>query len=294
MTVGAAGALNVVVHALCDPGDEALILTPYFAEYLFYASNHGAKAVVIGCDGEFTPDLDELERKITARTKLVVLNSPTNPSGAVYPRSFVEALAEVLTRRGGECGAEIFLVSDEPYRKVLYDGIDYPFPQHAYERTVTVTSHAKDLALPGDRIGYLAVHPAYEGGGALMDAFVFCNRVLGFVNAPAIMQHLVRNLQRVTIDVRGYEEKRDYLYGVLMSAGYQVRKPEGALYMVPESPAPDEMRLVDVLQRHGVLVVPGRGFGMPGYFRVSYCVEQAVLEGAAPGFRAAIEELRPA
>lgn len=291
MTVGAAAALNVVVHSLCDRDDEVIILTPFFAEYLFYASNHTAKPVVVGCDDEFIPDLDELERKLSERTKIVIVNSPNNPSGAMYPGSFIEALGDLLRQKSTEFGSEIFLVSDEPYRKILFDEHVYPFPQLAYERTITVTSHAKDLALPGDRIGYIAVHPGYDDGGQLMDAMIFCNRVLGFVNAPAIMQHLVRNLQTVTIDTADYQQKRDYLYGVLTAAGYEVRKPEGAFYMFPKSPVDDEMQLVAALQRQGVLVVPGRGFGMEGYFRISYCVEQRELEGAAPGFAAAMSEL---
>ena len=291
MTVGAAAALNVVVHSLCDRDDEVVILTPFFAEYLFYATNHGARPVVVGCDEDFTPDLDELEGKLSERTKIVVVNSPNNPSGAMYPASFVDALANLLRAKSAEFGTEIFLVSDEPYRRILFDEHTYPFPQLAYERTITVTSHAKDLALPGDRIGYIAVHPDYDDGGELMDALIFCNRVLGFVNAPAIMQHLVRNLQTVTIDTTDYQQKRDYLYDVLTSAGYEVRKPEGAFYMFPKSPVKDEMRLVAALQRQGVLVVPGRGFGMEGYFRISYCVEQRELEGAAPGFAAAMSEL---
>ena len=291
MTVGAAAALNVVVHALCDRDDEVLILRPYFAEYLFYATNHGARPVVVGCDEDFTPNLEELESKLSSRTKMVVVNSPNNPSGAMYPSSLIEALADLLRAKSAEFGTEIFLVSDEPYRKILFDEHSYPFPQLSYERTITVTSHAKDLALPGDRIGYIAVHPEYEDGALLIDALIFCNRVLGFVNAPAIMQHLVRNLQTVSIDTMDYQRKRDYLYGVLSSAGYEVRKPEGAFYMFPKSPVADEMELVAALQRQGVLVVPGRGFGMEGHFRISYCVEQRELEGAAPGFAAAMSEL---
>ena len=291
MTCGAAAALNIAIRAVCDPGDEVVILKPYFAEYLFYAYNHGATPVVVGCNEDFTPDLDELERKLTPRSKVVILNSPNNPSGVIYGRSFIADLATLLRRKSEEFGTAIYLVSDEPYRRIIYDGLSYPFPQHEYERTITATSHAKDLALPGDRIGYLAVHPACDEAGELMDAFVFCNRVLGFVNAPAIMQHLVRGLQRVTVDVGDYQAKRDYLCDMLTSAGYNVRKPEGAFYLFPQSPVEDEMLLIQALQEEGVLVVPGRGFGMPGYFRISYCVHQAALEGAAPGFRAAIEKL---
>jgi aspartate aminotransferase len=294
MTVGAAAALNVVVHSLCDRDDEVVILTPFFAEYLFYASNHGAKPVVVGCDEHFMPDLEDLEAKLSPRTKMVLVNSPNNPSGAMYPGPVIAELASLLAEKSDEFGTEIFLVSDEPYRKILFDEHVYPFPQLSYERTITVTSHAKDLALPGDRIGYIALHPDYAGsesGSQLIDALIFCNRVLGFVNAPAIMQHLVRNLQTVTIDTTDYQQKRDYLYTVLTSAGYEVRKPEGAFYMFPRSPVADEMELVAALQRQGVLVVPGRGFGMEGYFRISYCVEQRELEGAAPGFAAAMSEL---
>ena len=291
MTVGAAAALNVVIHSLCDRDDEVVILTPYFAEYLFYATNHAATPVVVGCDENFIPDLDGLESTLSERTKVVIVNSPNNPSGAMYPASFIKALATLLREKSAELGAEIFLVSDEPYRKILFDEHVYPFPQLAYERTITVTSHAKDLALPGDRIGYIAVHPDFDDGGELMNALIFCNRVLGFVNAPAIMQHLVRELQTVTIDTTDYQQKRDYLYDVLTASGYDVRKPEGAFYMFPRSPVADEMELVAALQRQGVLVVPGRGFGMDGYFRISYCVEQRELEGAAPGFAAAMSEL---
>ncbi len=292
MTVGAAGALNVVMRALCDPEDEVIVLTPYFVEYLFYAANHGARPVLVDCGDDFMPDFDDLAAKLSPRTKVVIVNSPNNPSGAMYPTAVIEALASLLEAKSAEFGTEIFLVSDEPYRKILFDEHAYPFPQLAYERTITVTSHAKDLALPGERIGYIAVHPDYDDGGQLLDALIFCNRVLGFVNAPAIMQHLVRDLQTVTIDTADYQRKRDYLYDVLTAAGYEVRKPEGAFYMFPKSPVPDELQLVAALQRQGVLVVPGRGFGMAGYFRISYCVEQRELEGAAPGFAAAIAELR--
>lgn len=294
MTVGAAAALNIIIHSLCNREDEVVILAPYFGEYFFYATNHGATPVVVGCDEDFIPNLDELAGKLTARTRLVIVNSPNNPSGAMYSQSFIDDLSRLLDAKSAEFGTDIFLVSDEPYRKILFDEHVYPFPQRSYERTLTVTSHAKDLALPGERIGYIAVHPDYaatDSGAQLLDAMIFCNRVLGFVNAPAIMQHVVRNLQTVTIDTTDYRDKRDYLYDVLTTSGYEVRKPEGAFYMFPKSPVPDELELVAALQRHGVLVVPGRGFGMEGYFRISYCVEQRDLEGAAPGFAAAMSEL---
>ena len=291
MTVGAGGAINVALHALLNPGDEVIILAPYFGEYTFYVYNHMGVPVVVGCDQEFNPDLGELESKLTSRTRAVLLNSPNNPSGAVYSAQVVAGLAELLDRKGRELDTEIFIISDEPYRKIIFDGLEYPFPQRSYQRTITATSHSKDLALPGERIGFLAVHPDCPGGAELMDAFIFCNRVMGFVNAPALMQHVIRKLQAVTVDVEVYRRKRDFLHARLTDLGYRVFKPQGAFYMFPESPVEDEMVVVQLLQRHGVLVVPGRGFGLPGYFRISYCVEDQVLEGAMAGFETAAKEL---
>ena len=292
MTVGAGGAINCVLHALCDPGDEVLILKPYFAEYLFYCYNHSATPVIVDCDERFRPDLTDLASKVTARTRALLLNSPNNPSGAVYDADVLAAIADVLTRASKRYGTQIYLVSDEPYRRILFDGLTYPFPQFAYTRTITVTSHSKDLALPGERIGYAAVHPELPETGELMDALIFSNRVLGFVNAPGLMQRIVRDLQRTGIDVGVYERKRDFLYGGLVGAGYDVVKPAGAFYMFPRSPVDDELRLVDTLFNEGVLVVPGRGFGLPGYFRISFCVDDRDLEGAMPGFRRAMAALR--
>ena len=291
MTVGAGGGINVALHALLNPGDEVIIFTPFFGEYTFYVYNHTGVPVVVGCDPQFNPDLRELESKLTPRTKAVLLNSPNNPSGVVYSVELVAELAALLDRKSREFGTEIFIISDEPYRKIIFDGLEYAFPQRAYQRTLTVNSHSKDLALPGERIGYVAIHPAYPGAGELMDALIFCNRVMGFVNAPALMQRAIRKLQGVTVDVEEYRRKRNYLYDRLTGFGYRVFKPQGAFYMFPESPVEDEMVVVQALQRHGVLVVPGRGFGRPGYFRISYCVEDSVLEGAMPGFEAVAKEL---
>jgi aspartate aminotransferase len=291
MSVGAGGGINVALHALADQGDEVIILAPYFAEYIFYAYNHYAVPVVVSCDDTFTPDLAELESKLTPKTKAVLLNSPNNPAGIVYGESFLRNLASLLERKNTELGIEIFIISDEPYRKLVFDSVEYPFAQKLYLRTITVTSHSKDLALPGERIGYVAVHPDYAGGDELMDALVFCNRVLGFVNAPALMQHMVRALQGVTVDISDYQRKRDFLYDNLTAMGYKMVKPQGAFYMFPKSPIEDELKLIEMLQEHGVLVVPGRGFGMPGYFRISYCVEQRDLDGAMDGFRAVAKEL---
>lgn len=289
MTCGAAGGLNVVLKAILDPGDEVVLFAPYFGEYVYYTDNHGGVAVISPTDEQFQPDLAALERLVTARTKAVLINSPNNPSGAVYTTQRLKELGDLLRQKWTEYGTEIFLISDEPYRRIIYDGLTCPQVFPHYEATIVVTSHAKDLALPGERIGYIAVNPAYEDKQELVDGLIFCNRVLGFVNAPAFMQHAVRALQEISVDVGDYQRKRDFLYSQLTEMGYSVFKPQGAFYMLPRSPLEDDAAFVAELQRWNVLTVPGRGFGSPGYFRISYCLEDWVLEGAMEGFAKAAE-----
>ena len=292
MTCGAGGGLNVVLKTLLDPGDEIVIFAPYFVEYHFYADNHGGSCRVVPPDEDFYPDLDILESSINARTRAVLVNSPNNPTGAVYSAQLLSRLADIIREKEREHGHEIFLVSDEPYRKILFDGAEYPHVFHHHVRSVVATSHSKDLALPGERIGYLAVHPEYEARAELVDGLTFCNRTLGFVNAPALMQHLVRSLQTATVDVAEYQSKRDFLYRHLTDMGYEIVKPRGAFYMFPRSPVEDDVAFTAELQKHNVLVVPGRGFGAPGYFRLSYCVDDRTLEASLDGFRAAFEQSR--
>ena len=284
MTCGAAAALNVVLKAILDPGDEVVILSPYFVEYGYYVDNHGGRAVVVPTDSSFQPDLARLEEAITPRTRAVIINSPNNPSGAVYGAAVIKALGELLLRAGHRLGIQILLISDEPYRRIIYDGLTYPQVFPHYLNTIVVHSHAKDLALPGERIGYIAVHPAYPHKTSLVDGLTFCNRILGFVNAPALMQHAVRALQGISVEVGDYQRKRDYLYGRLVELGYSIVKPQGAFYLFPQSPIEDDAAFVEELQQWNVLTVPGRGFGTPGHFRISYCVEDRVLEGALDGF----------
>ncbi len=289
MTCGAAAALNVVLKTILNPGQEVIILSPYFVEYVYYVDNHGGEAVTVATDSDFQPDLEAIEAAITPDTRALILNSPNNPSGVVYPAEKLRALGDLLSRKQAEHGVEIFIISDEPYRRIIYDGITYPQVFPHYQNTVVVNSHAKDLALPGERIGYVAINPEYPGAEELANGLTFCNRILGFVNAPALMQHLVRSLQGVSVDAGDYQRKRDYLYAQLTELGYSVTKPQGAFYFFPQSPVPDDVAFVDALQEWNVLTVPGRGFGTPGYFRISYCVEDRVLEGAMEGFARAAE-----
>ena len=284
MTCGAAGALNVIFESILNPGDEVVIFAPYFGEFTFYIENHQGRPVVAPTDDAFIPDLATLEGLITPKTRAVLINSPNNPSGALYPEEVVHQLGELLGRKEREFGTEIFLLSDEPYRRILFDGLTYPHIFAHHHASVAVHSHSKDLAVPGERIGYIAVNPEYEGKGQLLNGIIFWNRSLGFVNGPAVMQHAIRGLQGVSVDAAEYQRKRDYLYRELSGMGYQVVKPQGAFYLFPKSPIEDDVAFVDALQQKRVLTVPGVGFGSPGHFRLSYCVEDRVLEGAMEGF----------
>ena len=292
MTCGAGGALNVVMKALLDPGDEVVVFAPYFVEYFFYADNHGGTCKVVAPDERFLPDMGSLDEALSERTRIVLLNSPNNPTGVLYPRPVIDKIAGAVRAAEKRHGREIFLVSDEPYRRILYDGLEYPDVFASYERSIVATSHSKDLGLAGERIGYIAVHPEYPDLGELVDGLVFCNRTLGFVNAPALIQRLVAGLQGATVDVAAYQAKRDFMWGELTALGYEVVRPDGAFYLFPRSPIEDDVAFTDSLREEGVLVVPGRGFGMPGYFRISYCVDDATLQGAIPGFRAALAAVR--
>ena len=290
MTCGAAGALNVVLKTILNPGEEVILFSPYFVEYGNYIANHGGVAKILPTDEHFMPELDALENKIEARTRAVIINSPNNPTGAVYSEELLRQLGKSLRKKEAQFGTEIFLISDEPYRRIIYDGLKYPSPLHHHPRSIIVTSHSKDLALPGERIGYIAVHPDCNQREELVNGLIFCNRTLGYVNAPALMQHLVQHLQQVTVSIAEYQKKRDFLYDHLIRLGYSLIKPQGAFYMFPRSPLEDDVAFVRELQQWKVLTVPGRGFGSPGYFRIAYCVDDRTLEGSLAGFQKAAQK----
>ena len=285
MTCGAAAALNVVLKTILNQGDEVIIFAPYFVEYCYYIDNHGGVARVLPTDEQFIPKLDALEAAIGTKTKAVIINSPNNPTGVVYSEDLMHRLGELLHKKEAQYGIQIFLISDEAYRKIIYDGLKYPSVWHHHPQSIVGTSHSKDLALPGERIGYIAVHPDCNEREELVDGLIFCNRTLGYVNAPALMQHIVQHLQQVTVSVAEYQKKRDFLYDHLVGMGYSVVKPQGAFYMFPKSPLEDDVAFVTELQQWKVLTVPGCGFGTPGYFRVSYCVDDRTLEGSLAGFK---------
>jgi len=290
MVCGAAGGLNITLKTLLDSDDEVIVFAPYFVEYFFYADNHGGRAVAVNTRDDFSIDPEALQAAITDKTKAVVINSPNNPTGVVYTRDNLQALAEVLKSESTKRGRPIYLISDDPYKKIVYDGVETPHLFEFYDHSIYITSHSKDLAVPGERIGFVAVHPQCADAGNVLAGLIFCNRVLGFVNAPALMQRVVGSTQHVTLDVEPYRRRRDLLYKELTRIGYEVVKPQGAFYFFPKSPLADEMEFIRILTDKKVLVVPGRGFGSPGYFRISYCFPDKVIEGALPGLEAAFNE----
>ena len=292
MVCGAAGGLNITLKTLLDSGDEVLIFAPYFVEYLFYADNHGGKAVAVKTHDDFKLDMDALKDALSEKTKAVIVNSPNNPTGVVYSREELKQLAEVLKAHSEKTGKAVYLISDDPYKKITFDGVEAVNILELYENSIYITSHSKDIALPGERIGFVAVHPKCEDAGNLMAGLIFSNRVLGFVNAPALIQRVVKNVQGVTVDVEQYKKKRDFLYGELTRIGYDVVKPQGAFYFFPKSPIDDEVEFVKKLAEKKVLVVPGRGFGCPGYFRISYCLPDSVIEGSIAGFESTFNDFR--
>jgi aspartate aminotransferase len=288
MTVGAGAALNTVLKALLDPGDEVITVAPFFAEYIFYAENHGGRLVVVPPTTALTPDVARIAAAITPRTRAILLNSPNNPSGVIYPASTFLELEAVL----GRAGHPIVLISDEPYRTLVFDDVRPPEVPPLVTRSIVATSWSKSLAIPGERIGYLALSPRMPEAAALFEACAFTSRVLGFVNAPALWQWVVAEVGDEVIDVAPYREKRDLMYEGLVRIGYECVKPQGAFYVFPRTPIDDDVAFVRLLAEEGVLTVPGSGFGAPGHIRISLTVERETVIRALPGFERAFRAAR--
>lgn len=284
MTVGAGGGLNVVIKTLCDPGDEIIVLKPYFVEYGFYAANHGAQIKPIDTTQEFQIDFDQLAKAINSKTKAVLINSPNNPTGVIYPEKSLQQLGELLREKSNELGKEIYLISDEPYKRIVYDNIKVPSVFKYYADSIVVTSHSKDLALAGERIGYAAVSPRSKNRALLQEGLVIALRILGFVNAPALMQRLIPLIGKTMVELTPYQKNRDLLYQHLTQIGFQCVKPDGAFYLFPKSPIDDDIAFVREAQKLNLLLVPGSGFGTPGFFRIAFCYDTAMIERSLPVF----------
>ncbi|HYH02529.1 MAG TPA: pyridoxal phosphate-dependent aminotransferase [Bacillota bacterium] len=290
MTVGAGGALNVIFKTLLNPGDEVLVNSPYFVEYGFYTDNHQGKLVVVKSRPDFQLDLAAIEQALTPHTKALLINSPNNPTGVVYSAEILHELAALLHRKETEYGTTIYLISDEPYSGLVYDGVKVPPVLSIFDHAIVATSHSKDLAIPGERIGYVAINPKIPEADILFNGLVFANRVLGFVNAPALMQRLITDLQGQAAGVDVYQERRDILYNHLVSIGFEVIKPQGAFYLFPKSPIPDDVAFIGSALKYNLLLVPGSGFAGPGYFRIAYCVAKETIERSLPFFTKLAEE----
>ncbi len=290
MTCGAAGGLNVVMKTLLNPGDEVIILAPYFVEYGFYIDNHGGMSKTVKTDDEFKLDLGAIEAAISDKTKAIIINSPNNPCGQIYSEQSLAALGELLDKVSTRLGTSIYLISDEPYRKIVFDGHEVPSIFTAYANSIVVSSYSKDLSLPGERIGYLAVHPDIEEKNSLLDGLTLANRILGFVNAPALMQRVVAELQEVTVDTTIYGRRKELICTILREAGFSFTEPKGAFYVFPKTPIADDVKFVALLQEQKILAVPGVGFGSPSHMRIAFCVPDEVIARSAEGFKRAVDK----
>ena len=286
MTVGAASGLNDILKTILDPGDEVLVFAPFFGEYGSYVGNYDGKLVIVPPDtGTFQPNLEEMEKRIGAKTKALIVNNPNNPSGVVYSEETIRRMAEILERKSREIGHPILVISDEPYRELVYDGVQVPYIPKFYKDTVVVYSYSKSLSLPGERIGYLAISRQVTDWEDVAAAATIAHRILGSVNAPSLMQRVIMRCVDATTDIQVYDRNRMLLYGSLKEYGFQCMKPEGAFYLFVKSPDEDESRFCQVCKEHRILVVPGSSFACPGYVRIAYCVSYEQIERSLPAFQ---------
>lgn len=287
MTVGAASGLNVILKTLLNPGDEVIVFAPYFLEYRNYVYNYDGILVEIAPDtADFQPDLEALYQAVTPRTKAVIINTPNNPTGVVYSAETLAGMADVLRKKQQEFGTRIALISDEPYRELAYDGVVVPYVTKFYENTVICYSYSKSLSLPGERIGYLVIPDAFAESQEVFAAASIANRVLGSVNAPSLMQRVIKRCveQEVTVDLEAYDRNRNRLYQGLTDLGFSCIKPQGAFYLFVKSPVEDEKAFCAQAQKYNLLLVPGSSFACPGYVRIAYCVSYDQIERSLPAF----------
>jgi len=286
LTCGAAAGMNIVFHSLLDPQDEVIVIAPYFVEYRAYVENYGGKLVVVNADSDtFLFDVDRVKQAITDKTKAIILNSPNNPSGAIYPKALLEGLSGVLNEIEAKTGRAIYVVSDEPYRELVYDGERVPRMSDIFKHTITAYSFSKSLSLAGERIGYVAVSPGADDYKNLMDALILSNRILGFVNAPALFQSVIAECLEEQVDISAYQKKRDSLHAHITKLGFQCYLPKGAFYLFPRSPIADDVLFCnEYAAKYNILAAPGSGFGFPGYFRLAYCVSDSTIELSLPAF----------
>ncbi len=291
MTVGAAGGLNVILKTILNPLEEVITFAPFFGEYRNYVSNFDGVLIAITPNTEtFQPNLKEFEEKITANTKAVIVNTPNNPTGVVYSEETIKELAAILERKQKELNTTIYLISDEPYRELAYDGVEVPYLTKYYNNTIVGYSYSKSLSLPGERIGYLVIPDELDDSEEVKAAANVANRILGFVNAPSLIQRAVAKCIDAAVDVEVYNRNRELLYNSLLEYGYECIKPQGAFYLFVKALEEDDKLFVAKAKEHNILIVPGSSFGCPGYCRIAYCVDYAMIERSLPHFRALAKE----
>ena len=286
MTVGAASGLNVILKTVLNPGEEVIVFAPYFLEYGAYVKNYDGKLVEISPDTvTFQPNLEELEQKITAKTRAVIVNTPHNPTGVVYSEDTIKKLAAILEKKQQEFGSVIYLISDEPYRELAYDGVKVPYLTKYYKNTVVGYSYSKSLSLPGERIGYLVIPDELEDSETVLTAAAIANRILGSVNAPSLMQKVIARCVDAEVDVAAYDKNRTALYNGLKECGFECIKPQGAFYLFVKAPVPNEKEFCEAGKKYNILMVPGSSFACPGYVRLAYCVSYETIVNSLPEFK---------
>lgn len=285
MTVGAASGLNVILKTILNPGEEVIVFAPYFLEYGAYVRNYDGQLVEISPDTEtFQPNLTELEEKITANTRAVIVNTPHNPTGVVYSEETIKKLAAILEKKQEELGTVIYLISDEPYRELAYDGVEVPYLTKYYANTVVGYSYSKSLSLPGERIGYLVIPDEADGSEELITAAAIANRIGGSVNAPSLIQKVIGKCVDAEVDVAAYDRNRIALYEGLKKCGFSCIKPQGAFYLFVKSPTANEKEFCEAAKKYNILMVPGSSFACPGYVRLAYCVSYETIVHSLPEF----------
>lgn len=293
MTVGAAGGLNVIFKTLLNPNDEVITFAPFFGEYRNYAANFSANLVVISPNTQtFQPNLKEFEDKITDRTKIVIVNSPNNPTGVVYTEETIKEMASILLKKEKELGTSIYLISDEPYRELVYDNVEVPYLTKYYHNTIIGYSFSKSLSLPGERIGYLVMPDELDDADDIIAAANVANRILGFVNAPSLIQRIIPKCMELQVDVEIYNRNRELLYNSLVEYGFECIKPEGAFYLFVKALEEDDVAFSKAAKEYNILIVPGSAFGCPGYCRMAYCVDYSVIEGSLASFKQLAEDYK--
>ena len=286
MTVGAASGLNVILKTILNPGEEVIVFAPYFLEYGAYVRNYDGVLVEISPDTTtFQPNLAEFEQKITPKTRAVIVNTPHNPTGVVYSEETIKKLSAILEAKQKEFGTVIYLISDEPYRELAYDGVEVPYLTKYYNNTVVGYSYSKSLSLPGERIGYLVIPDEADGSEELISAATIANRTLGCVNAPSLIQKVVAKCVDAKTDLAAYDKNRQSLYNGLKECGFECIKPQGAFYLFVKSPVEDEKAFCEAGKKYNILMVPGSSFACPGYVRLAYCVSYETIVNSLPEFK---------